>query len=646
MADVTVNITAQDNFSGVLGNFGSIITGIESAVRLAGDAFRGLVDFGSQFVDSAIEGQNAVAELEQVLKATGGAAGLTSQELQDMASSLQGVTAFSDETIMSGQAMLLTFRNIGEDTFPRATEAMLDMGAMFGNVDTAAVQLGKALNDPIAGIGALSRIGIQFTEEQKEMIKNFMETGDVAAAQNIILKEVEMQIGGLAEAMGETFAGKMEILKNRFDEVKETIGLALLPILEQLMDRFTDFMPSIEAIGGRIAEVFDAIADAGLGSTEMWEALGGLFDEIFGIFEDGSSRIGAFFEMLGMSEDDANALALSIDGIKDKVLEAVDAWKAEGFTGLVDFLLGEIDTQAIASWLDELDAKIAIAVEAKDWTTSGSAFGDMIAKLFEGDGGLESAESKAVPAIAQAIGDWFLAAAGVADWNEFSNTFADILQYYLIELPFSKISTALTTPWIYELAHSIGEGLLVGLNSIDLKANEWFDRVFVQPIKEFLGIASPSTLFMGIGRDIVLGLIVGWVGMFSGFSAIVSGAMNSIVGTITGIFTTLWGNLIVIFNKIIDAWNTSGLAGIIALIGGGSLFPGGTGGASGSSDLGGGTPSTGASGTTVNQYFAGATINVGSWDEIIYDCVYPNPFIGSTSGQLTGGGGGGTGAPR
>jgi hypothetical protein len=320
------------------------------------------------------------------------------------------------------------------------------------------------------------------------------------------------------------------------------------------------------------------------------------------------------------------------------------AFETGGLSAVINVVIGDIDAQDIANWLDKFDAQLAVAVDAHNWTASGDSFGNMIADIFSTN--IKSQDSKAIPAIAQAIGDWFLAAAGVADWNEFSNTFADILQYYLIELPFSKISTALTTPWIYELAHSIGEGLLVGLNSIDLKANEWFDRVFVQPIKEFLGIASPSTLFMGIGRDIVLGLIVGWVGMFSGFSAIVSGAMNSIVGTITGIFTTLWGNLIVIFNKIIDAWNTSGLAGIIALIGGGSLFPGGTGGASGSSDLGGGTPSTGASGTTVNQYFAGATINVGSWDEIIYDCVYPNPFIGSTSGQLTGGGGGGTGAPR
>jgi tape measure domain-containing protein len=513
----------------------------------------------------------------------------------------------------------------------------LRMAMAYGfNVDEAQ-RLTQALIDFAAGTGApeeaMSRIALALGQIEA---KGKLSGQEILQLVNAGLPVVQI----LAEAFGKTTAEVTAMVSDGLVPANQAIEA----ITEYIENNFAGAAERQATTWAGLMGTFEDLKNMGLR-----EFFGGLFDVIQPLAVEFSTWLQG--EGMDKLAEWGAILGEFTQNIVDKIPDALavleelrTAFETGGLSAVINVVIGDIDAQDIANWLDKFDAQLAVAVDAHNWTASGDSFGNMIADIFSTN--IKSQDSKAIPAIAQAIGDWFLAAAGVADWNEFSNTFADILQYYLIELPFSKISTALTTPWIYELAHSIGEGLLVGLNSIDLKANEWFDRVFVQPIKEFLGIASPSTLFMGIGRDIVLGLIVGWVGMFSGFSAIVSGAMNSIVGTITGIFTTLWGNLIVIFNKIIDAWNTSGLAGIIALIGGGSLFPGGTGGASGSSDLGGGTPSTGASGTTVNQYFAGATINVGSWDEIIYDCVYPNPFIGSTSGQLTGGGGGGTGAPR
>ena len=53
---------------------------------------------------------------------------------------------------------------------------MLDMAEIFGSVDSAAMQLGKALNDPVNMMGALTRAGVTFSEEQKEMIKNFVDS--------------------------------------------------------------------------------------------------------------------------------------------------------------------------------------------------------------------------------------------------------------------------------------------------------------------------------------------------------------------------------------------------------------------------------------------------------------------------------------
>ena len=137
--------------------------------------------------------------------------------------------------------MLLTFTKIGKAIFPQATEAALDMAQKFGGDATSqAVILGKALNDPIKGISALTRIGVQFTDAQKEQIKSMVEAGDVAGAQKVILGELQTEIGGVARAAGTTLSGKLEILKNKFGNIKEEIGGALIPVITDLVTKVSD----------------------------------------------------------------------------------------------------------------------------------------------------------------------------------------------------------------------------------------------------------------------------------------------------------------------------------------------------------------------------------------------------------------------
>lgn len=99
--------------------------------------------------------------------------------------------------------MLLTFTNIGKDVFPDATSTMLDMAtAMNGGLTPSAeqlkgtsIQLGKALNDPISGISALSKVGVTFTEQQKKQIEAMVQAGDAAGAQKLILAELGREFG-------------------------------------------------------------------------------------------------------------------------------------------------------------------------------------------------------------------------------------------------------------------------------------------------------------------------------------------------------------------------------------------------------------------------------------------------------------------
>jgi len=208
-------------------------------------------------VKEAMEAELNVAKLESVIRSTGGVAGVTSHAAQNLADALSQITRFSDDAILQGETMLLTFTNIGSNVFPRAVKSMLDMAEMFGSMEEASIQLGKALNDPIVGVTALRRIGIQLSEEQEEQIKKFMEVGDVASAQAIILGELEREFGGVAVAAGDTLAGKIDILKNKFLNFAEEVGMAVIPFLLDFTDKALE--PAVNKIGGFAEDVANAI---------------------------------------------------------------------------------------------------------------------------------------------------------------------------------------------------------------------------------------------------------------------------------------------------------------------------------------------------------------------------------------------------
>jgi len=147
-------------------------------------------------------------------------------------------TGVDQNAIKLTQAKLLTFKELAQTAdvmggaFDRATMAAVDMAAAgFGEAESNAVQLGKALNDPIKGITALTRSGITFTEEQKALIKSLVESGKTLEAQDMILAAIEKQVGGTAEAT----ANASDKMRVGFKLVSEQIGMALLPIFEELV---------------------------------------------------------------------------------------------------------------------------------------------------------------------------------------------------------------------------------------------------------------------------------------------------------------------------------------------------------------------------------------------------------------------------
>ena len=182
--------------------------------------------------------QKAIAQVEAGLKSTGHAANRTSQELQKMAADLQKKTIFGDEEILQfATAQLLTFTNIAGEQFDRTQVMALDLATRLdGDLKSASIMLGKALNDPVANLSALSRAGIQFSDEQKETIKDLAETNRLAEAQTMILEELERQYGGSAEAAALAGMGPIQQLQNELSDLSEQIGERLVPHIKKFVE--------------------------------------------------------------------------------------------------------------------------------------------------------------------------------------------------------------------------------------------------------------------------------------------------------------------------------------------------------------------------------------------------------------------------
>lgn len=232
---------------------GQAISGLQKTVTnflTAGALYKAgemLIDFGRESVAAAEDAAQAQAQLEAVIRSTGGVAGVTAGDVGELSGALMDLTGVEDDLITRNAAVMLTFTKIGRDVFPDAMAAALDMSAALGqDLQSSVVQLGKALNDPIEGVSALRRVGVSFTEDQQDMIASLVESGKLLDAQQYILAELQTEFGGTAEAIHEA-GSQSDTLANSVGNLKEEFGKGLLPairdtniVLAEWADSVTD----------------------------------------------------------------------------------------------------------------------------------------------------------------------------------------------------------------------------------------------------------------------------------------------------------------------------------------------------------------------------------------------------------------------
>lgn len=172
------------------------------------------------------QAEQAAARLDAVYKATRQAAGLTRGELDELAESVKNTTLFDDDEIRNTMAVLLTFKNVQGETFKDATRMTADLAALMGSdLKSAALQLGKALEDPEHNLGALTRAGVSFSSAQKEMIKDMVAQGRQTEALTMIMQTMKSQgIDGVAEAMNTGMSRASRDVGKAWGDLMKEIG--------------------------------------------------------------------------------------------------------------------------------------------------------------------------------------------------------------------------------------------------------------------------------------------------------------------------------------------------------------------------------------------------------------------------------------
>lgn len=222
--------------------------GFSTMQRAIGAASAALVAMGAkQQFDAVLNEQEQLQRnllrTEQLINSTGRAANTSAEEMHEQARALALATLGSTEGIMEAQQILMTFKNVSSDSFAEVTERALDLATVTGgNLSSAMTQLGKALEEPVTGVSALRESGVSFTEAQREVIRALVESGDVAGAQMVILKELAQQYGGVARKEAEGFAG-----------AQDTLGQAI----QEARIAAADYL----SVGENLAELYNRIAE-------------------------------------------------------------------------------------------------------------------------------------------------------------------------------------------------------------------------------------------------------------------------------------------------------------------------------------------------------------------------------------------------
>tara|TARA_R110001592_G_scaffold58288_1_gene176719 strand:- start:674 stop:2656 length:1983 start_codon:yes stop_codon:yes gene_type:complete len=246
--------------AGRLTSLGTIIGNVGIRAAVATLAVAALVFGLGKMVAAGAKAERQFKRLEGILRATGGAAGLSLLEIEELAQQIGKETLASTQEIRDAAGVLLTFKSITGDVFKEALKLSQDLAEVgFGSAKSAAMQLGKALEEPEIGLSALRRVGVSFSKSQKDLIKNFDFMGEKIKSQEIMLKALNEQVGGAGINAADGLSGALDTLNEEF-----TIFLENNSLTKIALEIVTGLMKGLNKVFGTFEGKIKKLNEAGL----------------------------------------------------------------------------------------------------------------------------------------------------------------------------------------------------------------------------------------------------------------------------------------------------------------------------------------------------------------------------------------------
>ena len=286
------------------------------------------IKIGVDGVKAAIEDEKSQATLAQALKNTTDATDAQIAATEKYVSATQIRYGVSDVKLRASLGSLV--RATGDVTeAQKLNNLALDISAATGkDLETVSITLAKAYD---GNFGSLKKLGIPLDEAILKS-KDF----------NVVQGELVKLFGGAAAANTQTYAGQLAIVRERFDEMKESVGVSLLPVLKTLLENVNMMAKAMggddpEGLSERARELAGVYSGQGGGAYNLGRALVNVADAFSRMFSTISSDEPGATSALQTFADALNAVARGID----RISAAYAAAKSFGGNLLDTLIIGE-----------------------------------------------------------------------------------------------------------------------------------------------------------------------------------------------------------------------------------------------------------------------------------------------------------------
>jgi hypothetical protein len=497
-----------DDINGRLGKVGSFAKKAAVgfvAFQAAGGAVNVLKNSVGEAISAVREQDKLLGQSNAVIKSTGGAAGVTASQVVKLSEAMERKSTVDAEVIQNGANVLLTFTKVrneagkGNDIFNQGTQAALDMSAALGtSMASASTLVGKALNDPIKGVSALGRSGVQFTADQKKTIASMVETGDQLGAQKIILKELNTQFAGSAGA--DKFGIRVKRLKDTFDGWIEAGVRKGMPIVEQLVGVLETKLPAaISTVTGAADKIAPAF-------TNGYNAI----QPVISFLANNKTVVAVFVGTIGT--------LVGIIKVWTLTQAALNIVMTANPIGLVVVAIAALAAGLTYAYQRSATFRAVVqGVFAAVSAAAGVAKGIVVGGVRAIGAGFRAAGAVIRGAVSLYLLPFRLVAAGArAIWPAVRSALGNVGSAFR-GLP-AKIKGAVSGAggWLKSAGGDVVRGFISGIRgmagSLVRAIKSYVTDKIPGPVKKALGIASPSKLFRSFGRFVMQGLTLGITG--------------------------------------------------------------------------------------------------------------------------------------